>query len=79
MENEQFTLITCDLKGSICIDFNRFRIEDVKDIIANMDDMSKLTIRIPYTTEYSVIKDLYSSEVMTPEKLQRIILDFVDR
>ncbi len=76
MKNEQFTYITHDLKGSICIDFKKFSVKEIKDIIINMDDLSKLTIRINYKTEYSVIKDLYT--VITPDKIQRITLDFID-
>lgn len=78
MKNEQFTYITHDLKGSICIDLKKFSVEEIKDIIINMDDLSKLTIRIPYKTEYSVIKDLYTFDGNTPDKLQRITLDFID-
>jgi hypothetical protein len=78
MKNEQFTFITHDLKGSICIDFKIFSVAEIKDIIMDMDDISKLTIRIPYKTEYSVIKDIYTSDGMTPDKIQRITLDFVD-
>lgn len=78
MKNEEFTFITHDLKGSICIDFKIFSVEEIKDIINDMDDISRLTIRIPYKTEYSVIKDLFTSDGMSPDKIQRIILDFVD-
>ena len=78
MKNDQFTFITHDLKGTICIDFKKFTVDQIKDIIFEMDDLSKLTIRIPYDIEYSVIKDLYTSNEITPEKIERITLDFVD-
>ncbi|HNV62612.1 MAG TPA: hypothetical protein PKN54_06630 [Candidatus Cloacimonas acidaminovorans] len=77
MKNNQFTLITHDFKCSICIDFKKFSIDEIKDIIIDMDDIAKLTIRIPFETEYSVIKDLLSIEGMTSEKMMRITLDFV--
>ena len=78
MNKEQFVYILTDLNVSISIDFNKFDMETIKDIIMNLDESSTLTIRVPYSIEYNVIKEMLGMQELTKKKKERIKIDFVD-
>jgi hypothetical protein len=77
MKPDQFAYISKDLNFSIRIDFNKLDTETIKDILYNIGDSSRITIRIPYSIEYDTIKELLNIKDLTNEEKNRITLDFI--
>jgi hypothetical protein len=78
MKPEQLVFITHDLNVSIKFDYKRLGLENIKDILLNIGNSSRITIRVPYGIEYVTIKNLLDIEGLTNEEKDRITIDFVE-
>ena len=78
MNPDQLAFIPQDLNVSIKVDYKRLGFEIINDILLNLGESSRVTIRVPYDIEYETIKNLLDIKGITNEEKGRITIDFVE-